>query len=191
MIRRSPLSLRWAIGATVFVATVFLLYTGRHHSYKSHYESILKSVQHDKLADDVYNSTLGASNMFPILAADVVLRFWTNLAREQQFQKIFVVGLPSRTDRRDNMQLQASISGLEIEFIDGVKGGDVSEKAVPTNEDGVQLSPAGIGSWRAHMNAVHEYVKSPPFFFPCFALLVFFLYSSADCHVRKELCAET
>lgn len=83
-----------------------------------------------------------------------------NSFRNWQFEKIFVVGLPSRTDRRDNIILQASISNIEVEFIDGVKGADVAENAIPMDEEGIKLKPANIGSWRAHMNAVQEYVMA-------------------------------
>ena len=73
-----------------------------------------------------------------------------------QFEKIFVVGLPARTDRRDGMVLQAALSNMEIEFIDGVAGGEVPDKAIPMNKGQKRLKDASIGSWRAHMNAIQE-----------------------------------
>lgn len=73
-----------------------------------------------------------------------------------QFEKIFVVGLPSRTDRRDGMVLQAALSNMDIEFIDGVAGADVPDKAIPMNKGQKRLRDASIGSWRAHMNAIRE-----------------------------------
>jgi hypothetical protein len=73
-----------------------------------------------------------------------------------QFEKIFVVGLPARTDRRDGMVLQASLSNMDIEFIDGVDGKDIPDKAVPMVKGSKRLKDASIGSWRAHMNAVQE-----------------------------------
>lgn len=73
-----------------------------------------------------------------------------------QFEKILVVSLPSRTDRRDNMMLQASVSNMAIEFIDGVDGEQMPKKAVPMDDSEEYLGPANLGSWRAHMNAVHE-----------------------------------
>jgi hypothetical protein len=55
------------------------------------------------------------------------------------------------------MLLQAALSHVDIEFIDGVLGQDVSEKAIPkTHKDQEKLSLPIIGSWRAHMNAIHE-----------------------------------
>ena len=43
-----------------------------------------------------------------------------------QFQKMFVIGLPSRSDRRDSMALAAAYTGLEFEYVDGVT--DVESK---------------------------------------------------------------
>ncbi|KAK4139493.1 glycosyltransferase [Dichotomopilus funicola] len=74
------------------------------------------------------------------------------------FEKIFVVGLPSRSDRRDGMVLQAALSDMQFEFIDGVMGKDVPDKAVPSSPEHTRLADASIGSWRAHMNAVREIV---------------------------------
>jgi hypothetical protein len=74
----------------------------------------------------------------------------------EQFEKIFVVGLPSRTDRRDGMVLQAAVSDLSIEFIDGVWGDEVPDKALPNFRGHDRLPDPSIGSWRGHMNAIQE-----------------------------------
>ncbi|KAK4137117.1 glycosyltransferase family 25 protein [Trichocladium antarcticum] len=86
------------------------------------------------LMGDIYNSTLG-------------------------YEKIFVVGLPSRSDRRDTMVLQAALSDIQIEFIDGVMGKDVPNKAIPMERGKDRQPNATIGSWRAHMNAIREVVQ--------------------------------
>ena len=39
--------------------------------------------------------------------------------------------MPSRSDKKDALTLAAHFSGLELEFIDGVNGSDVTSKAVP------------------------------------------------------------
>jgi hypothetical protein len=55
------------------------------------------------------------------------------------------------------MVLQAALSGIQIEFIDGVMGKDVPDKALPKSSPDYQRPPDPvIGSWRAHMNAVRE-----------------------------------
>ncbi|KAK2018131.1 hypothetical protein LZ32DRAFT_634993 [Colletotrichum eremochloae] len=75
------------------------------------------------------------------------------------FEKIFVVGLASRTDRRDGMLLQAALSEMAIEFIDGVPGDTVSDKAIPKTSEHGRLSDGAIGCWRGHMNALGEIVR--------------------------------
>ncbi|KAK2035018.1 hypothetical protein LX32DRAFT_716126 [Colletotrichum zoysiae] len=75
------------------------------------------------------------------------------------FEKIFVVGLPSRTDRRDGMILQAALSDLDIEFVDGVPGDTVSDKAIPKTSQHERLSDGAIGCWRGHMNALGDIVR--------------------------------
>lgn len=67
--------------------------------------------------------------------------------------------MPERTDRRDALTLQADLSNLKIDFIDGVKGDTMAEKAIPVTEAGVTLSPPVLGCWRGHMNAITEYVQ--------------------------------
>ncbi|CAI4212827.1 unnamed protein product [Parascedosporium putredinis] len=47
------------------------------------------------------------------------------------FQDIFVVSLAARTDRRDAMSLMAAATGLRLTFVDGVRGADILEKALP------------------------------------------------------------
>ncbi|KAI1457082.1 glycosyltransferase family 25 protein [Annulohypoxylon moriforme] len=76
------------------------------------------------------------------------------------FEKIFVIGLPSRTDRRDGMVLAAALSNLEIEFIDGVDGKSVPDKALLNSQEELKrLADPVIGAWRAHMNAIQEVVR--------------------------------
>ncbi|KAI0014950.1 hypothetical protein F4780DRAFT_766207 [Xylariomycetidae sp. FL0641] len=75
------------------------------------------------------------------------------------FQKIFVVNLPRRTDRRDAIVLAASLSNIEFEFIDGVDGATIPDQAIPKSEPYTRMLDASIGSWRAHMNAIQEVVR--------------------------------
>ncbi|KAJ4292883.1 hypothetical protein N0V88_005543 [Collariella sp. IMI 366227] len=57
------------------------------------------------------------------------------------------------------MVLQAALSDIQIEFIDGVIGKDVVDKAVPMSSPDDKRPPdAVLGSWRAHMNAIREIV---------------------------------
>ncbi|KAH7130686.1 hypothetical protein B0J11DRAFT_523830 [Dendryphion nanum] len=75
------------------------------------------------------------------------------------FQKILVLNLPHRTDRRDAMTLAAATSNMKLEFVDGVKGEQIAQSAYPPPGENIKL-PSGIrGSWRTHMNALQRVVE--------------------------------
>jgi hypothetical protein len=74
------------------------------------------------------------------------------------FSRVFVIGLPERTDKRDAITLTSSLTGFQVDFIDGVKGESVPDKAVPYGTDRKTLWENNLGSWRGHMNAVRRYV---------------------------------
>ncbi|KAI0011332.1 glycosyltransferase family 25 protein, partial [Xylariaceae sp. FL0662B] len=75
------------------------------------------------------------------------------------FSKIFVINLPSRTDRRDAMALTGAVSNLSFTWIDGVSGDQVPESITsPGDGRGGRLSSGARGSWRSHMNALETIV---------------------------------
>ena len=100
-------------------------------------------LQHDPLGD-VSNATLGVRS-FPSQRSML-------FAHASQFQKIFVIGLPSRSDRRDSMSLAAAFSGLKIEYFDGVTA--VENITLPPGGVERGLDSGSIGVWRTHMNVM-------------------------------------
>ncbi|KAI1340649.1 glycosyltransferase family 25 protein [Xylariaceae sp. FL0016] len=74
------------------------------------------------------------------------------------FSKVFVVGLPERTDKRDALTLLSAVTGFDIEWVDGVKGESVSDKAIPWRTDRKKLWESNLGSWRGHLDAVRRIV---------------------------------
>ncbi|MCJ1398765.1 hypothetical protein MMC11_001966, partial [Xylographa trunciseda] len=74
-----------------------------------------------------------------------------------KFEKILVVSLPERTDRRDGLIIASAVSNIEFDFVDGVHGNTVLDKTLPPG-DHDHLANSSIGSWRAHLNAVAEVV---------------------------------
>ncbi|KAK6829552.1 glycosyltransferase family 25 protein [Apiospora arundinis] len=72
------------------------------------------------------------------------------------FSKIFVIGLPERTDKRDALVLTSSLTGFSVEFVDGVRGDSVPEKAIPFGQNKDSLPVTYRGSWRSHMNVYHR-----------------------------------
>lgn len=75
------------------------------------------------------------------------------------FGKVFVVGLPERTDKRDAIALTSSLTGFDVEWVDGVRGEEVPDKAVPFGVNRGVLMETNLGSWRGHMNAIRRYVE--------------------------------
>ena len=72
----------------------------------------------------------------------------------QQFEKILVLNMPERGDKRDAMTLVSSLSGLKVDYIDGVRGETVPNKALPVGQEDRTMTDNRIGSWRAHMNTI-------------------------------------
>ncbi|KAK9385362.1 hypothetical protein V1515DRAFT_608416 [Lipomyces mesembrius] len=68
------------------------------------------------------------------------------------FGEIVYISMPDRTDRQDAMTLLASFFGIKLKLIPGVRGSEISPKAMP---DGVYRTtrPSELGCWRAHVNA--------------------------------------
>jgi len=62
-----------------------------------------------------------------------------------------VLGLPDRYDKRDVWALASKASSMDIEFVDGIRGDEMTAKAVPAGwSDG--LSNSTLGCYRGHMN---------------------------------------
>jgi GR25 family glycosyltransferase involved in LPS biosynthesis len=83
--------------------------------------------------NDIFNSTLG-------------------------FQEVFVVNLPERTDKRDAIAVQASLTNITFKLSPGVRGDTISEKAKPYGME--KLLPAEVGAWRAHLNVLQRVVEN-------------------------------
>jgi hypothetical protein len=75
------------------------------------------------------------------------------------FQKIFVVSLPERSDKRDALTLASTLTGFNLDWIPGVRGDTIPDKAVPFGVDRKKLMETNLGSWRGHMNAVRRMVE--------------------------------
>ncbi|KAE8387387.1 hypothetical protein BDV23DRAFT_161323 [Aspergillus alliaceus] len=74
------------------------------------------------------------------------------------FERVFVVNLPSRPDKRDYITLASSVVGFRPEPIDGVNPDNIDVKAHPVNWDPNYL-PSEFGTWRAHMNVIQRIVR--------------------------------
>jgi len=52
-------------------------------------------------------------------------------AYNPQFGRVFVLSLPDRSDKRDTLVVQASLSNFSVTFIDGIAGATIADKALP------------------------------------------------------------
>jgi hypothetical protein len=57
------------------------------------------------------------------------------------------------------MVLSAALSNIEVEYVDGVIGKDVLDKAIPATPGHNRMPDPVIGCWRAHMDAIEEFVS--------------------------------
>ena len=57
------------------------------------------------------------------------------------------------------MVLSAALSDIQVEFVDGVIGKDVVDKAIPVKPGHNRMPDPVIGCWRAHMDAIEEFVS--------------------------------
>ncbi|KIW12219.1 hypothetical protein PV08_09495 [Exophiala spinifera] len=73
-----------------------------------------------------------------------------------QFEKIFAISMPSRSDKRDSVAVQASLTNFDVEFVDGVAGDEVDKKALPWK---MSQKPNVVGCWRAHLDVLQRIVK--------------------------------
>jgi hypothetical protein len=48
-----------------------------------------------------------------------------------QFQKLLIINMPERTDRRDAISLAAAVSNMSVEFAMDVRGESIPEDALP------------------------------------------------------------
>jgi len=108
----------------------------------------------NKSFPDIQNSTLGVSPLYSRLY------IVADLSGSQKFEKLFIINLPSRPDKRDAFVLTASLSGFNVEIIEGVDGSTIPDKALPFDTTNMgDARNRGIGSWRAHSNVLRKIVE--------------------------------
>ena len=62
--------------------------------------------------------------------------------------------MPERGDKRDALSLAASLTNLKLDYIDGIRGETIPNKALPKGQEERKMPNNTLGSWRAHMNAI-------------------------------------
>ena len=77
---------------------------------------------------DVHNSTLGVRSSPHAPSSFLLTRV------PLQFQKVFVLNLAERPDKLDAFALASTLTGFTAEIIQGVRGEEVVNKALPSLE---------------------------------------------------------
>ncbi|KAI6084734.1 glycosyltransferase family 25 protein [Hypoxylon rubiginosum] len=75
------------------------------------------------------------------------------------FEKVFVIGLPERSDKRDALTLMSALTGFKLSWIDGVLGKTMSDKALPLGWNRETMQDSNLGSWRGHVNTMRRIVE--------------------------------
>ncbi|GKZ29226.1 hypothetical protein AbraIFM66950_003839 [Aspergillus brasiliensis] len=133
MIRGKSRFTKYMIAAFASYIVLTLLFSGTGERYwRKDWVRIARSTLEDRALEHIQNETLG-------------------------FEHIYAIGLKERTDKRDFLNLAASIAGFRVEWMDGVHPEDMSEKALLNDN---LLAPSEIGCWRAHMNALSNMVQN-------------------------------
>lgn len=87
------------------------------------------------------------------------LEYAMEIANVEKFQKIFCINLPDQADRHYAMRIASAATGINLNFIDGVYGENVSANALPPGAKKASLSVDHRGGWRAHLNALEAVVE--------------------------------
>lgn len=74
------------------------------------------------------------------------------------FEKIFVVNLPERADKRDALSLVSALTDIKLTWTSALRGTSVPDKALPLGVDRNGWRDGGIGSWRSQMNVIRTLV---------------------------------
>ncbi|UZJ55632.1 hypothetical protein CBS101457_004952 [Exobasidium rhododendri] len=73
------------------------------------------------------------------------------------FEKIYVLNLPSRVDKRDELALMAYASGVRLEFLDAVTKEEIGSLSIAQHAP--DMLPTLLGSYRSHINALRKVLE--------------------------------
>ncbi|KAH8203859.1 hypothetical protein TruAng_001923 [Truncatella angustata] len=137
---RPALSTALYLGVVLFMTAAALVYTAQQRGDTvANARSALPADPWSAAAEggrksDIFNRTLG-------------------------FGKVFAISLPERSDKQDALALMSALTGFRITWLDGVRGSDVMDKALPFGWDRTKLRDSNLGSWRGHVNAMRKIVE--------------------------------
>lgn len=159
-------NLKWIflIGFGTLIYTTLLVLSGTNGrttdwTDDDKFESLIQKFQWNELEEDNVQGETPAE----VLEDDTIesgLSIDEDLRRVENstlgFEKVFVIGLQERSDKRDAMELMAAASEFSIDWINGVKPSSIPSKAVPDGIDPDKVHDNFLGSWRGHMDTIRQ-----------------------------------
>ncbi|KAL4795268.1 hypothetical protein BDV19DRAFT_398938 [Aspergillus venezuelensis] len=102
----------------------------------------------------------GAAPVTPIPSSNTIEESTSDIQNGTLgFEAIFAINLPSRVDKRDNIILGASASGLDIEVIDAITPEQIDPKTYPYNWNHAIHRPIEYAARRSHLNVMQRILK--------------------------------
>ncbi|KAJ5155259.1 hypothetical protein N7492_008062 [Penicillium capsulatum] len=74
------------------------------------------------------------------------------------FNRVFAIGLKDRMDKRDAMTIGTSLTNIDLEWVEGVRLAEMSDKSHPASWKEREDSLPELAAWRAHMNVLQKIV---------------------------------
>jgi GR25 family glycosyltransferase involved in LPS biosynthesis len=82
----------------------------------------------------------------------------TKLNTTLGFEKIYVLNLAHRQDKRDEFAILSYVTDIEVEFIDGVTGAELENQTIAEYDKG-SMTNGVLGCYRSHVKALRKMVE--------------------------------
>ena len=126
---------RFEVAGFAITLVIVFLFCTRQRTFPESDTSILDTSLDEALLDDVVEpNPLEDALVADVFAAQPKTGFGKladTMNSTLGFDKVFVISMPDRSDKRDAFSLQARLSNITFEVRDGVAGADVPAKALP------------------------------------------------------------
>ncbi len=146
-----PRSPQYILAAAFLFAISFLSYynSGRlflHNSaIKSSYNSGRVFFHHDAFTSSLRSQDSGSHRVISPHSLEAIHN------QTLGFEKVFMINMPERGDKRDLTRLASSITGFDVDIIDGVNAKKIPKVAWPARNFPDDPNERFYGSWRGHM----------------------------------------
>ncbi|KAJ5289954.1 uncharacterized protein N7443_010207 [Penicillium atrosanguineum] len=124
-----------AAAACTYLILTFLSFESRATEWRQNISHLSHSGVSDRDLAHIQNETLG-------------------------FEHIYAIGMKERPDKRDFLDVAASVTGFKVDWLEGVRPDELKQKAMPNGLTLSDTKPAIVACWRAHMNALVKIIEN-------------------------------